>query len=205
MSNSEMRTALITCGALAKEVLDIIDHHGWNADVVSMSATYHMHPKRIAPTVESHLLELCDEYDRIIVVYGDCGSNGVLDEVLEHYGIERVAGPHCYEMYGGRAFYELIEEEPGTFFLTDFLVRTFQGTVIRGLGLDGFPQLTDRFFRNYKRVVYLAQTQNPNLREKAEQIADYLELPLKIQYTGYGLLEERLDALMEKSKSAIVR
>lgn len=193
-----MKTAFIMCGALAREVLDIIDRHGWDADVVGVPAIDHMHPERIAPDVEKRFLELRDEYDRVVVVFGDCGSRGAVDALLEKYGLERVDGPHCYEMYGGDAFHELMEEEPGTFFLTDFLVRGFRGTILKGLGLDRFPQLKEDYFRNYKRLVYLEQVENAELRERALQIADYLELPLEIRHTGYGLLEERLVALMER-------
>lgn len=191
-------TAFIICGALAREVLDIIERHGWDVDVVGVSAMDHMYPDRIAPDVEVRIRELRDRYARLIVVYGDCGSRGALDEVLDRYGIDRVAGPHCYEMYGGNGFYELMEEKPATFFLTDFLVRAFRGTVMKGLGLDRFPQLKEDYFRNYKRLVYLAQTEDPELHEKAERIAEYLELPLEIRETGYGLLEERLVEMMNK-------
>ncbi|RME47005.1 MAG: DUF1638 domain-containing protein [Chloroflexi bacterium] len=193
-----MRTAFIICGALAREVLAIIARHGWDAEVVGVPALDHVHPERIAPDVEKRLLELREQYDRVIVVFGDCGSRGALDAVLARYGIERVAGPHCYEMYGGPLFHELMAENPGTFFLTDFLVRTFQGTVIRELGLDRFPHLRDEYFRNYKRIVYLAQTHDPELCARAEEIAGYLGLPLEIRHTGYGLLEERLVALMDR-------
>ena len=192
-----MKTAFIICGALAREVLDIIRRHGWDVDVVGVPAIDHMFPERIAPDVEERLRELRERYDRVIVVFGDCGSRGALDAVLERYGIERVAGPHCYEMYGGALFHALMAEEPGTFFLTDFLVRTFEGTVLKGLGLDRFPELKDDYFRHYKRVVYLAQTDDPALREKAQRIAEYLELPLEVRHTGYGMLEERLVALVD--------
>jgi hypothetical protein len=106
-------------------------------------------------------------------------------------------------MYGGQLFQELMAEEPGTFFLTDFLVRAFRGTVLRGLGLDRFPELKADYFRNYRRVVYLAQSRDPALYARAERIAAFLELPLEIHYTGYGLLEERLVALMEAPESNI--
>lgn len=193
-----MKIAFITCGALAKEVSNIIHRHGWDADVVGVPASHHMYPKRIAPEVEKHLQKLLsDKYDRIIVVYGDCGTAGALDKVLTRYHIERVPGPHCYEMYAGQMFYQRIREELGTFFLTDFLVKSFRGTVLKGLGLDGFPELKPRFFGKYRRVVYLAQTRNLELSAKAKRIADYLELPLEIRYTGYGLLEERLVAMVE--------
>lgn len=189
------------CGALAREVLDIIQKHGWDVDVVGVPALDHMYPERIAPDVEKRLQALRAQYERIFVVFGDCGSRGALDEVLARYGIERVAGPHCYEMYGGRQFEELMAEEPGTFFLTDFLLRGFRGLVIKGLGLDRYPQLKEDYFRNYKRLVYLVQKEDPEMMARAKDVADYMELPLEIRYTGYGLLEERLVALMEERES----
>ena len=197
------RTAFVICGALAREVLDIVERRGWDVEVVAVSALDHMFPERIAPDVERQLLDLRSRYQRVIVVYGDCGSGGALDKVLNHYGIERGTGPHCYEMYGGQRFSELMAEEPGTFFLTDFLVRAFRGTVLRGLGLDRFPELKADYFRNYRRVVYLAQSRDPALREGAERIAAFLELPLEIHDTGYGLLEKRLVALVELNKAGL--
>jgi hypothetical protein len=190
------KTAFIMCGALAREVLDIIAKYGWQADVVGVPALDHMYPERIAPDVEKRFLELKAQYERIIVVFGDCGSRGALDAVLEKYGLERLDGPHCYEFYGGQAFHDLMEEEPGTFFLTDFLLRGFEGLVIKGLGLDRFPQLKEDYFRHYKRLVYLVQNEEPALLAKAQKVADYLELSLEIRHTGYGLLEERLVTLM---------
>jgi hypothetical protein len=157
---------------------------------------HHLYPERIAPNVEKRILELRNRYERLIVVYGDCGTYGALDAVLEKYNIQRIAGPHCYEMYAGKRFEQLMEEEAGTYFLTDFLVRKFQGTIIRGMGLDRFPELKHDYFRNYTRLVYLAQNGDLKLREKAQEIADYLELPLEIHPTGYGPLEERLVKLM---------
>lgn len=191
-----MTTGLIICGALGREVVDIVKKHNWDAEVLGVSAMDHMVPERIAPDVEKRILALREQYDRLIVVFGDCGSSGTLDEVLERHGIERIAGPHCYEIYGGQTFHQLMAEEPGTFFLTDFLLRTFRGTVVKGLGLDRFPQLKADYFCNYRRVIYLAQNDTPELRQKAQAVADYLELPLEIRVTGYGLLEERLVALM---------
>ncbi len=191
-----MTTGFIICGALGREVVDIVKKYNWDAEVLGVSAMDHMVPERIAPNVEKRILALREQYDRLIVVFGDCGSSGTLDEVLERHSIERVAGPHCYEIYGGQTFHQLMAEEPGTFFLTDFLLRTFRGTVVKGLGLDRFPQLKADYFCNYRRVVYLAQNDTPELRQKAQAVADFLELPLEIRVTGYGLLEERLVALM---------
>ncbi len=192
-----MKTAFIMCGALAREVMAIIDRHDWDVDLVGVPAIDHMYPERIAPDVDKRFQELRQQYERIFVLFGDCGSRGALDQWLERYGIERIEGPHCYEMYAGRQFQELMEEEPGTFFLTDFLVRAFRGTVLKGLGLDRYPDLRDEYFRNYRRLVYLVQKEEPDLLTKAQQIADDLSLPLEIRHTGYGLLEQRLVAKME--------
>jgi len=195
-SKNGPKAAFILCGALAREVMDIVDKYQWNVDLVGVPALDHMYPERIAPDVEKRLLELQEQYDRVIVVFGDCGSRGELDKVLVKYGIQRVDGPHCYEMYGGQEFEELMQEEPGTFFLTDFLVRGFRGLVIKGLGLDRYPQLKEDYFQHYKRVVYLVQNEDTELLERAEKVAAYLELPLEVRHTGYNLLEERLVELM---------
>ncbi len=191
-----MKTAFIMCGALAREVLAIIDRYGWDVDLVGVPAVDHMYPERIAPHVDKRIQELRQNYDRIFVLFGDCGTRGALDKLLERYGLERIEGPHCYEMYAGQGFHDLMEEEPGTFFLTDFLVRGFRGTILKGLGLDRFPELRDVYFHNYKRLVYLVQKEDPELEEKAQRIAQYLSMPLEIRYTGYGLLEKQLVSKM---------
>lgn len=193
-----MNTAFIICGALGREVTAIARRHGWDVDVLGISALDHLYPARIAPDVERKLLAIRSQYERVIVVYGDCGTYGALDAMLEKHGIERVDGPHCYEMYAGADFQSMMDEEPGTFFLTDFLVRAFHGTVIKGLGLDRHPELKNDYFRHYTRVVYLAQTDDPGLHDKARGVAEYLQLPLEIRRTGYGLLETRLIELMAR-------
>lgn len=191
-----MTTGLIICGALGREVIDIIKKYGWDAEVVGIPAVDHVFPERIALHVERRIRELQDRYPRLIVVYGDCGSQGALDEVLERLGIERISGPHCYEFYAGKAFQELMDEQPGTYFLTDFMVRTFNGLIMKSMGLDRFPQLKEDYFRNYRRIVYLTQNDLPEYRQKAQAIAGYLDLPLEIRFTGYGMLEQRLVELM---------
>jgi hypothetical protein len=192
-----MTIGLIICGALGKEVVDIVDNHGWDAQVIGIPAVVHVFPDQIGPKVEERILELREKFERLIVLFGDCGSKGALDQVLVKYpGIERIAGPHCYEFYSGELFASLMEEEPGTYFLTDFMVRTFQGLITKSMGLDRFPELKNEYFRNYKRVVYLIQNDDPEYHQKAHEIAEYLELPLTIIETGYSFLEERLVALM---------
>lgn len=195
-----MSTAFIICGALAREVTAIIRRHDWDVDVYGIPAIDHMYPDRIAPHVARKLDEIRSRHDQVLVVYGDCGSRGALDGLLAERALERIDGPHCYEMYGGDLFQTLMDEEPGTFFLTDFLVRGFRGTVWRGLGLDRYPQLRDDYFRNYRRLVYLAQTKDPALLDKARMISDTLNLPLEVRYTGFGKLEERLHDWMERRK-----
>lgn len=191
-------TAFILCGALAREALAIISRHSWSVDVYGIPAIDHMYPDRIAPDVERKFQAIRDRYEHVLVVYGDCGSRGALDEFLAKHDLERIDGPHCYEMYGGALFDELMEEEPGTFFLTDFLVRGFRGTIWHGLGLDRFPELKDEYFRNYRRIVYMTQVDEPALRAKAREVAETLGLTLEIRHTGYGLLEQRLCDWMER-------
>jgi hypothetical protein len=135
-------------------------------------------------------------------VYGDCGTGGQLDRLLAAEGVERVAGPHCYEMYAHGRFDALMAEEPGTYFLTDYLVQSFDHLVIEGMGLDRFPALRDEYFRNYRRVIYLAQRDDPALRERARWAAGYLGLPLEIHLAGCGALETRLLALMQQEQDA---
>lgn len=193
-----MSVAFIICGALAREVLAIIKRHHWAVDIYGIPAIDHMYPDRIAPNVEGKVEAIRARYDRILVIYGDCGTRGALDDFLSRSNLERVAGPHCYEMYGGGLFEDLMDEEPGTFFLTDFLVRGFNGTIWRGLGLDRHPELMDDYFHNYRRLVYLTQIESLDLVEKANQIATLLGLPLQVIHTGYGQLEQRLCDWMEQ-------
>lgn len=194
--STTLKIAFVLCGALAREVIAIARRHGWDVELFGVAARDHMVPQRIAPDVERRLRELIPRFDRVVVVYGDCGTGGRLDALLERYNVPRIAGPHCYEMYGGVAFDELMDEQPGTFFLTDFLVRGFEGTVLKGLGIDRFPELREIYFANYTRLVYLAQEETPELAAKALAIAGALGLPLEIRRTGYGQLEVRLTELM---------
>lgn len=189
-----MKTGLIICGALAREVLTLIERHGWDAEVAAVPATLHLFPDRIPAAVEKRIEELHRQYGRLICVYGDCGTGGALDTALDRLGIERIDGPHCYEWYGGETFNDLMAEEPGTYFLTDFMVRQFRTLIMKSMGLDRFPQLKHDYFANYQRVVYLVQKPDPALLEQAKAVAAYLGLPLEIRATGYHRLEERLVA-----------
>lgn len=193
-----MTIGLIACGALGKEVHALIQKYQWDAEIIGIRAIDHVFPERIAPDVEARILALKDRYEHLIVVYGDCGSRGALDEMLARYPeIQRISGQHCYEFYGGETFTALLDEEPGTYILTDFMVRTFHGLIMKSMGLDRFPELKNEYFRNYRRVVYLMQTDRPEHRQKAEQIAGYLGLPLVVHFTGYGGLESQLKTMIE--------
>jgi hypothetical protein len=189
--------ALIACGALAREVLALNDRHGWGATVLGVPALLHNAPDKIPAAVRTRIAEARATFERVIVVYGDCGTGGLLDRMLAAEGVERIAGPHCYEMYAGSAgFDQLMREQLGTYFLTDYMVQSFEHLVIEGMGLNRFPELRDEYFRNYTRVVYLAQTDDPALHAKATWCAQQLGLPLETRQTGYGALGERLKQVM---------
>jgi len=191
-------TALVICGALGREVKEMSVRRRWDVDIHGLSALLHLYPNRIVSELRDKLRELKPRYENIVVVYGDCGTAGRLDPVLDELGVSRVPGPHCYEMFAGRElFLEVADERPATYFLTDWLVRNFDRAVVRGLGLDRYPDLKSTYFGNYESVLYLRQVPNPKLAEKAAQIAAYLGLPLEIRDVGLGELEERLAALVE--------
>src|SRR5919204_1770658 len=191
-------TALLICGALGKEVKAIVDAHGWDVDVYGVPAMHHFYPRRIVDAVDRRLDQLEQRYRRVVVVYGDCGTAGALDAVLERHRAVRVRGPHCYEMFAGAIdFEQLAEQQPATFFLTDWLVRNFERAVVRGLGLDRYPDLKPVYFQHYTGLVYLAQFLGESLLAKADEIAEYLELPLEVRHVGFGELETRLTELVE--------
>jgi Protein of unknown function (DUF1638) len=191
-------TAFVICGALGAEIKDIVDRRGWDVDIYGVSALLHLYPSRIVDELSVKLRALRPRYERLVVVYGDCGTNGRLEPLLEEVGAARVRGPHCYEMLAGRdLFHQVSEERPGTFFLTDWLVRNFDRAVVRGLGLDRDPELKPMLFGNYEAVMYLRQVPNPRLATNAKEIAAYLGLPLEIVDVGLGELETRLAELVE--------
>lgn len=189
-------TLVIACAALGREVRAIAARRGWRVDLVSVDAALHLVPSRIEKAVEARLEETAGRYRRTVVVYGHCGAFG-LDEVVARYGAVRTVGPHCYEMYGGERFAELVREDPGTYILTDFLIRAWNRLVVQGLKIDQHPKLRLLLFHRYHRLVYFPQERDPALVEKAREIADWLELPLQIEEPGYGHLEARLAAIME--------
>jgi hypothetical protein len=190
-----MSTAVVACGALAADVRRIARRRGWEIDVHPIDALLHNHPDRLAPSIECSLQELRG-YDTIAVAYADCGSYGAIDELLAAHGIVRLAGDHCYDVFARDEVHAALEEEPGTYFLTDFLARTFEHTVVRQLGLDRHPELRDDYFRNYTRVLWLAQRPTAATRAAAQRAAERIGLPLHELTVGCAGLERQLEALL---------
>ncbi|MEO5711371.1 MAG: DUF1638 domain-containing protein [Nocardioidaceae bacterium] len=170
---------------------------GWPVDVHPLPPLLHNHPERIAGQVDALAGELAGRYASVAVGYADCGTYGALDEVCERRGLSRLAGLHCYDVFGGAdRLRAMFEAEPGTYVLTDFLVRSFRRTVIAELGLDRYPELRDDYFRHYTRMVWLAQQPDDELRGLAQQAADRVGLPLVVVDTGHTGLERALAELL---------
>jgi len=188
------RLLVLACGALGREVRAIVQANGWeHVDVRHLPAELHATPKRIPQALEEALEDANGRYDRVFVAYADCGTTGGIDEVCGRYGATRLAGAHCYAVYAGLAEWDALqEEEAGTFYLTDFFVRNFDSFVGRPLGLDRYPELIGDILGNYRRVVYLAQTDDPALYERAEECAASLGLAFECRRTGYGRLAPSL-------------
>ncbi|MBV8496527.1 MAG: DUF1638 domain-containing protein [Gammaproteobacteria bacterium] len=190
-------TLLIACGALAREIAALKRANGWSGlDVRCLPAELHNRPERIAPAVQAAIRENRERYARMFVLYADCGTRGELDRVLREERVERLPGAHCYEFYAtAPVFAALADAEPGTFYLTDFLLRHFERLVVQPLGLDRHPELTEVYFRNYKKLVYLSQAPRAGAVEEARRIADSFGFAFEHRATGYGELGTRLAAL----------
>jgi len=190
-------TLVIACGALAREIVDLKRINGWrHMTVQCLPAELHNYPNKIPIAVRAKIREMRADYDQVFVAYADCGTGGLLDRVLEEEGVARIPGAHCYQFYAGTPLFEsLADAEPGTFYLTDFLTRHFDRLVWKGLGMDRHPQLVDEYFRNYKKLVYLAQVEDDDLLAQARRAADTLKLEFEHRITGYGDLERVLVTL----------
>ena len=186
------KTLLIACGALAREIMALVEANGWRHLVLEcLPAGLHNRPEKIPDAVRAKIAESRAHYERILVAYADCGTGGLLDRVLAEEGVERIGGPHCYSFYASAGIFEAMHEhEPGSFYLTDYLARHFDTLIVKGLGLDRHPQLLTEYFGNYRRLVYLAQTKDEGLQETAKQAAEKLGLAYEYRYTGYGELAD---------------
>jgi hypothetical protein len=198
------KTLVIACGALAREFLAVVERNGWsNLEITCLPAIWHNRPEKIPDGVRRKIraARARGVYDRIVVLYADCGTGGLLDQVLAEEGVERIAGPHCYEFFAGtKAFEEMMEAEIGSFFLTDYMVRHFDRLILQGLGLDRRPELRDLYFGNYRKLVYLSQLEDPRLLAKAQAAAEQLGLEFEHRHTGYGDLETFLAAQRQKTE-----
>jgi hypothetical protein len=190
------RTAVIACGALAADVRKLARSRGWDINIHPVPALLHNRPEQIPAAVAAEVERLSESYDHVAVAYGDCGTYGELDAVLSGTGIARLQGQHCYELIARDEVREALADEPGTYFLTDFLARTFEHTVIRELGLDRHPELRDEYFRHYTRVMWLAQHPTLGTKLAAERAAAALGLPLEIREVGDAGLERALESLV---------
>jgi hypothetical protein len=197
------RILVIACGAIARELVRIRELNGWDhVEFQCLPAELHNRPERIPAAVRSRIEREQDQFEKIFVAYADCGTGGLLDKTLAEFGIERIPGAHCYEFYSGSEnFHRLADQEPGTFYLTDFLVRHFDRLVVQGLGLDRQPQLKPVYFGNYRRVVYLAQTESVELLSLARQHAQFLELEFVHQFHGDEPLSLLLKPELEKQRT----
>jgi hypothetical protein len=191
---------VIACGAIAREILQVcetnkLDH----IDLVCLPAIWHVYPAKIGPGMrEAIARSRADGFERIFIGYAECGTRGELDKICDEEGVARLEGPHCYAFFtGNEKFLAGTQTEISAFYLTDFLVRQFEAFVIEPLKLDKHPEIRDMVFGNYTKIVYLAQTHDNALKEKAKWAADYLGLDYEFRYTGYGDLEPELKAAHE--------
>jgi hypothetical protein len=182
------RSLIIACGALAREILAVIDANALtHIELTCLPASLHNRPEKIPDAVRAAIHAARLTHERIFVAYADCGTGGLLDAVLTEEGVTRLPGAHCYAFYSGvEAFATRQDDDMRAFFLTDFLVRQFDTLVIEGLGLDRHPELRDAYFGNYEKVVYLAQTHDADLRRDAERAARKLGLAFEHRFVGFG-------------------
>ncbi|MEO1551527.1 MAG: DUF1638 domain-containing protein [Pseudomonadota bacterium] len=193
-ASGQGRVLIIACGALAREILALKSANGWDhMDLTCLPAKLHLYPDQITDAVRASVAEHRARYETIFVAYADCGTGGLLDAACTDMGVEMIAGPHCYAFFdGNEAFAARGEAEMTAFFLTDFLVRQFDAFVWRPMGLDRHPELRDMMFGNYETLIYLAQTNNPELDRLAQQAAQRLGLAYQRRFTGYGDLATAL-------------
>ena len=180
------KTLVICCGAVAREIVGVVRDNGWDhMKVECLPAKLHNEPEALPEGVRSKIQAGRDKFDHIIVLYSDCGTGGRVGKMLTEEGIDGIGGAHCYEVFAGReGFRDIIAEEPGCFFVTDFLARHFEKLVFQGLGLDRYPKLRDTYFAHYKKLIYLAQSDDGDLLARAERAAASVELDFEVRYTG---------------------
>ena len=181
---------VIACGALAKEINALIRMYNWtHLQLRYLPAKLHNEPNKIPQNIRKNLITAQNKFSQIFIGYADCGTGGKLDNLLEEFGVQRLPGAHCYEFFSSnQTFSKILEEEPGSFFLTDFLVKSFEKLIWQGLKINSHPELLNIYFRHYKRLIYLGQTENQALQTQAKEIAQRLGLNYLYRFTGYGAL-----------------
>ncbi len=194
---------IIACGALAREIQAVIRANGWQHVVVDcLPPALHNRPDRIPEAVGEKLSQVDRTRERVFVAYADCGTGGLLDRVLAEHGVERLPGAHCYQFYAGmQEFEDMAAEEPGTFYLTDFLARHFERLVMEELGIRKHPELAGLYFGHYRRLFYLAQREDEELLERARRAADQLGLPFQYRVTGYRGLAQPIAGFARGARS----
>ena len=192
-----MSIGVVACGALATHIADIAGAELLDITIYPLPPLLHNRPEKIAGEVDSLLTEIKDKHSKCAVAYADCGTYGALDAVIATHGVKRLGGNHCYDIFAGsKKIEEIMESDAGTYFLTDFLVKSFHRSVMVELGLDKRPELRDDYFKNYSRVIWLAQQPSKELEELAAQAAASIGLPLEIQNVGYGQLAQQVKELL---------
>jgi hypothetical protein len=192
-----MSVAVIACGAIATHISHIIASQGLDVTIYPLPPLLHNQPAKIAGEVEKTYLEIKDKHSKCAVAYADCGTYGALDTVIERLGLKRLGGNHCYDIFAGKEkIAALMESEAGTYFLTDFLVKSFHRSVIVELGLDKRPDLRDDYFKHYNKMIWLAQNPTSELTTMAQAAADLIGLELEIDVVGEGTLKEQILELL---------
>ncbi len=192
-----MNIGVVACGALATHIADIAAQDRLDITIYPLPPLLHNRPEKIAGEVDALLREIKNKHSKCAVAYADCGTYGALDAVIADHGVKRLGGNHCYDIFAGtKKIEEIMASDAGTYFLTDFLVKSFHRSVMVELGLDKRPELRDDYFKNYSRVIWLAQVHTQELEDLAQQAAQSIGLPLEIQNVGYGQLAQQIKELL---------
>jgi hypothetical protein len=199
LGNAGRPIEIVACGALAGHIREIAARRGWPVTVRPLPAALHNRPQQIKSHAERMLATPDTQGARTVLGYADCGTYGALDKLTAQAGVSRLPGLHCYDLYAGQAQIEqLFEEEPGTYLLTDYLIKSFERSVIQPLGLDRHPELWQDYFGHYRRLVWLAQRATPELEKEAARIAGRFNLPLTRIDTGTRGLEAAVAQVIEQ-------
>ena len=185
-----MSTGIVACGAIATHISNIASRENFDLTIYPLPPLLHNHPEQIAGEVDAKIQEIKGKHSKIAVAYSDCGTYGAIDEVIKKYNIQRLGGNHCYDVFAGSNRVNELTAD-GTYLFTDYLVKSFHRSVVVELGLDRHPELIDDYFKNYRKVVWLAQNPSAELKVAAQAAADLMKLPLEIEVVGEsGLLDE---------------